>query len=182
MKQEERRKAILINKSFQFKLIAKFIVVNIIILLIFGGLMFLFLNSEIESNLHTAHVTYNNVRNMLFPILVTLSIINIVISSIVIAGFVLFASHKLAGPIYRFTQTLDNMSKKDFSPFPDLRGGDQFLVFSKSLKKMSETVRSDMASIQSKIHELKEMNDSGNTSDLKRIIDELDGVMEQYKF
>ena len=81
---------------------------------------------------------------MLFPILLTLSLINIIISSVVIAGFVLFASHKLAGPIYRFTQSLEEMSNKNFSPFPEIREGDQFIVFSRTMKKMHDTISNDL--------------------------------------
>ena len=114
---ENRRKIVLINKKFQFRLIAMFILLNAVIMIVFGAIMFLFLNSEIEANLNSAHVTYSNLSQMLFPILLTLSGLNIIISSIVIAGFVLFASHKLAGPLYRFNSVIDEMNNRNFSSF-----------------------------------------------------------------
>ncbi len=181
MENQNRRKIVLINRQFQFRLIAKFVILNAVIMLVFGALMFLFLNSEIQKNLYSAHVTYSNLRDMLFPILLTLSIINIVISSVIIAGFVLFASHKLAGPIYRFTQTLEDMVNKIFKPFPDIRDGDQFIVFSRTLKQMSESVSGLLKEIKGKLTLMKSQTEQGNTQELKKSISDLSSTIDQYR-
>ena len=106
---KKRRHIIMINKSFQFKLIVKFIIVNIIIMILFGIFLYIFLNSEVESNLQSAHVMYKNIKDMLFPIILTLSFLNILVSSIIIGIFVLYASHRLAGPLYRFNTALGDI-------------------------------------------------------------------------
>lgn len=181
MEKNNRRRIVLINKQFQFRLIMKFIILNAVIMLVFGGLMFLFLNSELEANLQSAHVTFSNLKDMLFPILLTLSLINIIISSVVIAGFVLFASHKLAGPIYRFTQSLEEMSNKNFSPFPEIREGDQFIVFSRTMKKMHDNVSRDLKEIQNLTEKIKSAAESGNIEEVKNAANSLDGMVRQYK-
>ena len=50
-----QRKIVLINRKFQYKMIAKFILLNMAILLLFSTLIYLFLNSEVEANLKSAH-------------------------------------------------------------------------------------------------------------------------------
>jgi hypothetical protein len=115
MKEFRKRSAILISRSFQLKLIAGYIAVNMAVLSISAFLMYLFVDSEVQKNLYTAHVTYKNMKDMLVPIILTLSAVNILLSSVIIFIFVLYSSHRVAGPIYRFNCILTAMKNRDFS-------------------------------------------------------------------
>jgi hypothetical protein len=154
---QNRRHIVLINKSFQFNMIAKFIIINIIIMIVFGFILYLFLNSEVDSNLHSAHVTYKNIKDMLFPIIITLSIINILVSSIIIAVFVLFASHKVAGPLYRFNEALKDICNRNLNTFTGLREGDQLYECSHTLTQAAKLLAGDMSDIKAKTDEIKDM-------------------------
>jgi len=155
MKEEKRRRIVLINRTFQFKLIIKFILLNVFIMLFFSFILYLFLNSEIESNLKSAHVSYRNLKDMLFPVIITLSVLNILISSIIIWVFILFASHKIAGPLFRFNQILKNMCNRDFRPAPGIRDGDQLYDVSETLHKTLETVSGDFREIKKEVNSLR---------------------------
>lgn len=144
MKNTSRRRIILIDKKFQYGLIVRFVVLNIAIMAIFGCLIYLFLNSELESNLLSAHVTYHNIKDMLLPIVLTLSVLNIVFSTIVTAAYILFASHRIAGPLYRFTAAVDEMAGRNFSVVSKIRDGDQLLECSVSLGGLISTVSKDI--------------------------------------
>jgi len=158
MEQVTKRKVILINKQFQYNLILKFILVNCLILVLFGGFLYMFLNSEIESNLYSAHVTYSNISEMLSPIVLTLSILNIIISSVLISIFVLFASHKIAGPLYRFDQGVREICKRNLNVFLGLRKGDELYEFSDSLKEMVDVIKSDIIRTRELVVEIGELN------------------------
>ena len=180
---KNRRKIVLINRNFQYRMIGKFIAVNILIMALFGCFMYLFLNSEVESNLLSAHVTYKNVQDMLFPIIITLSIINIIFSSLIIGAFVLFASFRIAGPLFRFNQALLEMCKKNLRPFASLRKGDQLYECSSSLKSMSTIIADDFNIMKTKIDEINNISNkiSGN-DELSIKVNELEGILNQYKF
>jgi len=183
MGKRNRRKIILINKSFQYKLIAKFIILNTTILIIFAGFIYLFFNSELDSNLHPAHVTFKNMKEMLFPIITTLSLINIIISSIIIWIYILFASHKLAGPMYRFNQALDEIGDRNLKPLINLREGDQYIEISSSFEKMTGLLVDDISTIQDGISRLKETShDVSKSDETKKIIGELDKKLKEYKY
>ncbi|MDY6968911.1 MAG: hypothetical protein SVR08_09715 [Spirochaetota bacterium] len=180
---ENRRKIVLINRNFQYRMISKFIVVNIIIMAIFGCFMYLFLNSEIESNLLSAHVTYRNVQDMLFPIILTLSIINIIFSSIIIGAFVLYASFRIAGPLFRFNQALLEMCQKNLRPFASVRKGDQLYECSSSLKSMSSIIADDFSNIKTIIDEINDISKKNTDNDILTIkVNELEKILNQYKF
>jgi hypothetical protein len=179
---KNRRHIILINREFQLKLISKFIIINIFIMVIFGFLLYIFLNCEVESNLLSAHVTYKNIKDMLFPIIITLTIINILVSSIIITVFVLFASHKIAGPLYRFNEALKNILNKNLKTFTPLREGDQLYDCSITLKQVSQVLTEDMLSLRERIIELKNLcKKNGQKDKILKKTKELENVINQYQ-
>ncbi len=179
---KNRRHIVLINKSFQFSMIAKYVIINIIIMVIFSIFLYLFLNSEVESNLHSAHVTYKNLKDMLFPIIITLSIINIFASSIIIALFVLFASHKVAGPLYRFNEALKDIFNRNLRTYTGVREGDQMYECSNTLTKAAHLLAEDISEIKARIIELKDLFKKGIQKD-KTVekLEELENIINQYR-
>lgn len=180
--EKNRRHIILINKSFQFKLISKFIAVNIFIMILFSFFLYLFFDSEVESNLLSAHVAYKNIKEMLFPIMITLSIINIFVSSIIIGIFVLYASHKVAGPMYRFNEELKKFNDRNICNITPLRDGDQLFECSSSLLNVAQVLRDDFSIIKGKMNELKKLcaktKDKGKTT---KTIKDIENIIDCYK-
>ena len=54
MDNSNRRHSVMINRRFQIQLILKFIALNVIIMGLFGLLMYLFLDNEIQGNFRSA--------------------------------------------------------------------------------------------------------------------------------
>ncbi len=178
----KRRHTILINKTFQFRIIIKFILVNILIMILFGVFLYIFLNSEIESNLQSAHVTYKNIKDMLFPIIMTLSILNILISSIIISIFVLFAMHKVAGPIYRFNEALKDLANKNLDVITSVRDDDQLYECSHTLKNVFRLLSEDISGIKTRVKYIKTIiKKESQKNELTEKIEEIDNIVNQYK-
>lgn len=180
MSKSKKRRIILINKRFQYGLIIKFILVNIFILTIFGAFLFMFLNSEVETNLYSAHVTYQNMKDMLFPIVLTLSLINILVSSVIIAFFVFFASHRIAGPLYRFSEAIKQISLGNLKPMLTLRKKDELSGFSETLKDMADKLLEDMSGFKRIIGEIEEINKEIKNDQLGEEIKNFYHIMGQY--
>lgn len=177
------RQIILINRSFQFKLIIKFILVNLLVMVLFGISLYFFLNSELDSNLRSAHVTYKNLKEMLLPIILTLSVLNILVSSIIISIFVMYASHKIAGPMYRFNAALNDICEKNLNTFASVREGDQLYECSDSLKKLISMLTADISAMKGKVDDLKGLSGKSGAGDaLSEKIMELEKLLEQYKY
>lgn len=182
MKRDNRRKIVLISRSFQYRMIAKFILLNIMIMILFSGLLYLFLDSEIGANLNSAHITYRNIKEMLFPIIISISVINIFVSSIIIGVFVLFASFRIAGPLYRFNEAIKEICNRNLRPATSIREGDQLYDCSATLKEMSEVIAADFSGIKHMLDEIKDLlkKDSSQKKVAKKI-QELDVIVNQYK-
>jgi signal transduction histidine kinase len=179
MKEYRKRSAILISRSFQLRLIAGYIAVNIAVLSISAIIMYLFVDSEVQKNLYTAHVTYKNMKDMLVPIIISLSAVNILLSSVIIFIFVLYSSHKVAGPIYRFNSILTAMKDRDFSTGMKLRGGDQLNEISDTLQEISRTISGDIAVIREKASLIEEKAKGGAA---QKAAGEIREILDRYNF
>ena len=179
---KKRRHIVLINKDFQFKLISKFVIVNIIIMIIFGCIFYIFLNSEVESNLYSAHVTYKNIKDMLFPVIITMSVINILVSSTIISMFVLIASHKVAGPLYRFNEALKDISNRNFQTITDVRDGDQLYECSRTLSSTANILKEDISAVKLIMNEMKDSCKMEiRKEDMISRVEHMENIISRYK-
>ena len=184
--QTTQRKIKLIDRGFQLKLIARFIAINLLVMTIFGGLIYIFFKSEVSANLASAHVTYKNVSQMLFPIVLTLSILNILLISIIIAVAVLYASHKIAGPMYRFNEAMMAMAHKNLHPLTKIRGGDQLQNLSDTMTQLAGTLAADFAKMKDNLRVIRQHLEGLDAPDrvkkLETGLEELETIINEYKF
>jgi methyl-accepting chemotaxis protein len=166
MNRKAQRRIVLIDKRYQVRQISYYVGLNALTMLMFGGITYLFLDSEIQANLFSASVTYRNMREMLFPIILTLSFLNLLISSIILGGFVLYASHKVAGPLYRFKVVVDEIRQGNLKPRASIREDDQLQEFSTAMREMVETLRQDFNGIKQKVSEMEGLLAQGKPGDL----------------
>lgn len=171
----------MINKRFQIALIAKFLLVNAFVLALFGIFIYTFFNSEIEANLYSAHVTYSNMKDMVLPIIFTLSIINILISSVIITIFVLYTSFRIAGPLYRFNAAIQQINKGNLDPMLHLREKDELYAFSETLQEFTEYLSEVSARSQEIALDLKAINKELKDERLEKNIEALESLMDRMK-
>lgn len=181
MSNDNRRKIILINKPFQIKMILKFIALNILLMAMFSIMIYIFTNSEIESNLNRAHITFTNVKDMLMPLVLTLSAINIILSSIIITGFVLFASFRIAGPLYRFNAIIEDLGNRKFNTITSLRKDDQLYQCSVSLHDTVSSLKDDMTAIKNSIEDIERLTVKTLTGDAGEKINTMKKIIEKYQ-
>jgi len=182
MSTHDKRRTVLINKQFQIGQVARFIAVHILALVVFGSLIYLFLDSELDSNLASAHVAYRNLKQMIFPIVLSLSLLNILFSSLLITFFVLYASHKIAGPLHRFKAVIDELGHRNLSPATSIRQGDQLHDLATSLRRLIDTLSADLSTLKSKVAEVKAgVCSQDGKDDLHEPIAEMERLIDQYR-
>jgi hypothetical protein len=181
METKNKRKIFMIDKRFQYGLIAMFILVNIFILTIYGGILYLFLDSEIQSNLFSAHVFYKTMKEMLLPIILTISALNIIISSIFISVIVLYTSHRIAGPLFRLKSILHEICQKNLRPFFSLRKKDALFPLHEMIQQMVQMLLKDGDEILGIQMRIKKINQKVNNSDLAAEIKNLEAIFLEYK-
>lgn len=177
-----KRKIKLIDRVFQYRLITRFILVNILILIVFGGLIYVFFRSEIAANLASAHAAYRSAADMLLPIILTLSLLNILITSIIIAVVVVYWSHKIAGPLYRFNEALKEMKNGNLNPMSHIREDDQLSEVALSLQQLAEKLGRDIDGTRSRLQELKEFCTGKDLPDeIKDKLVQIENLLKEYR-
>jgi methyl-accepting chemotaxis protein len=179
---QQRRRIKLINRDFQIGLIVKFIVANATVLALFGAVMYLFLRGEIQSNLQSAHATYRTVGAMLLPIVMTLSLLVLAILSVSIVFVVLYASHRIAGPMYRFHHALLEMADGNLKALTRIREDDQLGEVAVALETVRERWSGDVASLRQVTDSVVALlRDNAPAATVREKVSEAEAILDRYR-
>ena len=122
---KRRAKNFFIKKNFQGK-----IVLAVFLAVIIGCLIFIVVFGLFSANTMTISYENNDLRMgstpaMLLKNALAANWVFLVICGTLLVAAALIGTHRIAGPIYRFEQTLDSMTSKDLSKSIHLRGKDE---------------------------------------------------------
>lgn len=165
-----KRRNFFIDKEFQGKYIF-----NAFLAVTVASVLFVLAFSFFSSN--TLSIVYENYHlklgtspSLLLNKLLSTQWLFIVLTGIAVAVLVLFYSHRVAGPLFRFEKTMDEMTEKDLSGFIHLRRKDEGKMLGEKLNKFNEM-------LSRSLHEMHR-----NSEDIKRCCDVLrsddDGRMD----
>ena len=122
------RKVILINKPFQYSILAWFSFLSIILISIFYSTIWYFFNNlkkeALSVGLPPEHIFFtfiNEQKAIMDNVFIVSSIVALIV--ILVGGLVL--SHKVAGPLYRLTKHLQGHNRGNITPVK-FRKGDYF--------------------------------------------------------
>ncbi len=178
----KRRTRVLIDKTFQFRQIALFMAINLFMLVLFTCFTYLFFGDELKTNLASAHATYRSVWQMILPILLTLGLLNLFLSSILIFIFVLFASHKIAGPLYRFQIWIDELGKRNFQTITSIREKDQLHPLSLSLKQTTEVLGDDLRRLADGTGRLRQLlSSTAEGQESRKVVESMHELLSRYR-
>jgi len=119
----------LVETGFKLKFMLTFCLITITAVSM-ASLLFYFLTyRELSHDYGEAFFTLQSVKRAIFPLLFASiqSITLLTVVSIAIAVISLFFSHKIAGPLYRFEQSMEAVGSGDLTCVVRLRAGDQFM-------------------------------------------------------
>ncbi len=120
-------------------------------------------------------------KDMLFPIVITLSVLNILISSGIITLFVLYASFRIAGPIYRFNAALKEIIQGNLNPLLKLRDKDELYAVSESLIELTDYLSDVTHKTKAISADMKSINEEVKNKQLEEKIKELDTILDAIK-
>ena len=147
MNDTNRRKAVLISKRFQVMQILKFILLYFELMFVCGVVLYILLMNHI-GNLKLDKQEIASIREAVLPFIAILFTVTFILSSIVIALFVLYSTHKIAGPLYRFRTALEQMRDGNLNPMMELRANDELKPLSEAMKEFSGALYGDMCRMQ----------------------------------
>ena len=162
-----KRKTYLIQKVFQTKFILIFLLLLIIGSIISGVILYSRANIHLGYNYGKAHSKLKETGEILQPALFISYGISILLVGIATIFLTIFISHKVAGPLYRFERSAEEIGKGNLRVVTKIRESDQAKGLADAFSRMTKDLREKVLEIDS---------DSQN---INRIVEELNRMISQ---
>jgi len=172
-------------KRFQTGLVIKFIFLVLLeVALIFGVFMFL-AKDTITTGYANSILTLNSSPDFFFNPLIILCLIVFICVSI--SGLIVFmiASHRVAGPMYRFEKVLETLKQGDLTTKIPLRKDDDCVELRNSLEDFILSLNQRVTTIKTDVSELdmlvNQSDAAGNTDKINQTIASLKNETDHFK-
>jgi methyl-accepting chemotaxis protein len=180
MTHSKQRRVVLIDHRFQLRLAALFVLVQVVLTAIFAGGLYIFLESEVQTGLASAHAAYRTIGQMLMPIVLVLAAFSLAISTICVFVFVIALSHRIAGPLHRFKVIIDELAVRRIPDHTRLRPGDQLQELSKSFTLAVDNLEEDLNTLKDAAETLRVAHGADDLQAAGPAIEAVERVMEAW--
>lgn len=174
-----KRRTYFIEKAFQAKFIIKFCLLIIAASCFFSALVYLLSQQTVTTAFENSRLVIKSTADFILPVLILSSAISAGLICLATIAVVLFISHKIAGPVYRFQKAAKAVSDGDLSSELRIRKNDQLQPLAASLDEM-------ISSMRGKINEIKDLanqieNNQSNSRELSEKISSLKRNLNFFK-
>lgn len=184
----DRRKNYFIDPRFQAEFILKFCSLVIAASVVTGFLIYYL-------NRYTATVTFDDLRvivkttsDFILPVMLEVLAIVFLFTGIATVAIMLFASHRIAGPLYKLMTELKKMEGGDFTSSIHIRATDQLQKAARETEAMRVKVSGELDSIKKDWGALKQglskVRDRGGENEKAGIDDtvkKIDAALSRFK-
>lgn len=158
---QHKRSRYLIKKKFQLDFMLKFSLI-----LLFGialsTLLLLFLSKGTLTSTYAASgLQIQATGSAIMPIVVLTNLITAGVICLFAIVVMLFISHKIAGPLFRFEKDIERVSKGDLTVHINLREKDQFKDMARALNQMIDSLSSKVAFVDSRLSKIEDLQAQG---------------------
>ncbi len=178
-----KRRTYLIDREFQVKFILKFCALTAAAGLLFMSILYFSVMQSTAVSIVNSRVVVRSTADLILPILIQTVIVVTIVMSLFTILVVLFVSHKIAGPLYRFKRVMQELENGDFSSDFQIRTPDQLQELAKAFNSMIKRVREELGQLKENSLTLKQKLENlsdHEISELKRpILKELKAITEE---
>lgn len=176
-------KKVFIRKKFQADFSVKFLAIIVIEALLAIGLFIYLSRGTVITGYSGSELVIAKTGEYFLP---TLLLTNLVLIGLTAAiGFIVFlyASHRIAGPLYRFETSLDRIGSGDLTCRFNLRSTDELSTLAAKLNEFNSKMDASVSNIKSEAASvekaLKELKAAVESADKKRAAELADAALEK---
>lgn len=156
-----KRSQYLIKKKFQVDFMLKFSLILFFGILLSTVLLLSLSQGTLTSSYAASGLEIKNTGSAIMPMVVLTNLITgavICLSAIVV---MLFVSHKIAGPIFRFEKDIKRVSNGDLTVRINLRKKDQLKDMALALNQMVQSLSSKMSFVDARLSKIETLQAEG---------------------
>ena len=149
-----RRRNYFINRDFQIGFTIKFLIVIVIESVLAIGLFMYLSKGTLTTGFIGSDFRIARTSEFFLPTLLVSNLIIIVITAVIGIAVLIYMSHRIAGPLYRFEKILDDVGRGDLTQRFKLRDKYQLSELSESITELTTTMDNRVSDIKFRTHEL----------------------------
>jgi methyl-accepting chemotaxis protein len=185
-----KRRNIFIKKRFQTDFSIKFLILIAIESLMAIGLFIYISKGTITAGYSGSELIVARTRDFFLPTLLLSNLIIVGLTAFVGVVVLLLASHKIAGPLYRFEESLVKIGDGDLTYRLALRGKDQMNLLAERINELNSKMEEVISTIQQKLDDMEKLfseiqsslsPDSYNKRELEDLINEASKKVNELK-
>ena len=179
---KHKRRSYFINKRFQTEFILKFCGLVALGCIAFGVIVYILSKNTLTTSFENSRLVVKSTADYILPGLLLGGLVVGLIMAIASAIAVVFMTHRLAGPIYRFEKYAQDVGAGKLSADLKIRKKDQFQNLVSALNTMTQNLSMGLLKVigvSEKLDSLiDELSDSSNSEmllkeDIKKVVSEL---------
>ncbi len=179
-----RRKNYFIKKRFQISFTYRFIALIILEAILIALLLMYVSKGTLTTAYHGTHLTIEKTPLFFFSRFLIIALVAGIAISITGIIIFIYLSHRIAGPLYRFEKTIDDISKGDVSFRINLRKTDQLKELQPHLNNLLTNIDEHAEKMKGYIDEGSAIvfgKDAGESAKLKEIFKNLKKAIDFFK-
>ncbi len=145
-----------IKKGFQINFSVRFLALIVIEAILLGGLFWYVSSNTLTTGYVDSQLRIENTSSFFLPSMITYHLLVILIVGIIGALGLIFISHKIAGPLYRFEASLKEISRGDLTHRINTRKNDQLKDLSDSLNGFTSVIDGKVMGLK---HNMKDVSE-----------------------
>lgn len=183
-----RRRNYFIKKKFQVNFTVKFLIIILIEAFLAAGLFLYLSKGTLTTGYLGSELRIARTYDFFLPMLLLSNLIIVGISAVIGIGVLIFLSHRLAGPLYRFENILNTIKKGDLTQRFKLREKDEFVDLANSINEHTDTLDKNMGHLKAGVMEFSQLiskmqtaltsNPSAN-KELERLLQEMSKKLQE---
>ena len=177
-----KRRNYFIDKKFQTKFILKFCLLVIATGAFIMMVLYAFAGKATTVSFVNSRVVAQGAADFLVPLLLQTFVVSTIIVGMATIIIALFASHRIAGPLYRFKKILGSLGEGDFLISCKIRLKDSPQDVALAFSEMIAKVRKNLNLIDGDLKNLKEKLEGEDLKEIKKSVSEVDKALHHFKF
>lgn len=149
-----RRKNYFIKKKFQIDFSIKFLILIVVEAVLAIGLFIYLSKGTLTTSYLGSDLKIAKTSEFFLPTLLLSNLVILGVTGIVGIVVMIYISHKIAGPLYRFEQTLADISNGNLTHRFNLRQDDQLIQLAESINKFTEAMDKRAGDMKYNAHEI----------------------------
>ena len=150
-----------IKKDFQREFIIKFCLVLLAGIFLSTVLLFFLSQDSLTSSFANSRLEIQNTGRAILPAVLLTNLITLGIVSCFSFMVMIFISHRIAGPLFRFEKDLKRVSEGDLRVRIHLRKKDQLTDMSAALNQMIQSMHEKVSHIDARLSRIEDLCDPG---------------------